>query len=43
VSLPALDPLRDIVRDAGGSAEEAAADGTAVLRLGLPRSTEAPE
>src|SRR5918997_4715434 len=36
VALPALDPLRGIVRDAGGSAEEETADGTAVLPLGFP-------
>ena len=42
-ALPATGPLRDIVRDAGGSVEETIADGTAVLRLGLPRSAEAPE
>ena len=43
VMLPATGPLRDIVRDAGGRVEEEAADGTALLRLGLPRSTAAPE
>ena len=43
VTLPATGPLRDIVRDAGGRVEEEAADGTALLRLGLPRSTAPPE
>ena len=43
VELSTVAPLRDIVRDAGGRVEEEAADGTALLRLGLPRSTAAPE
>jgi signal transduction histidine kinase len=43
VRLPALEPLRGIARDAGGRVEEETADGTALLRLGLPRSTAAPE
>ena len=44
VSLPALGPLEEIVRGAGGLAEEGAEDGTALLRLALPRSVaEAPE
>ena len=38
VALPATGPLRDIVRDAGGSVEEGVEDGIAALRLGLPRS-----
>ncbi len=42
VNLPATGPLRDIVREAGGRVEEGAADGAALLRLGLPRSTAAP-
>jgi hypothetical protein len=32
-----------MARDAGGRVEEEAADGTALLRLGLPRSAAAPE
>ena len=43
VRLSALEALRGIVRDAGGRVEEETADGTALLRLGLPRSTAAPE
>ncbi len=42
VALPATGPLRDIVRDAGGRVDEETADGAALLRLGLPRSAEAP-
>lgn len=41
VELPASGPLRDVVRDAGGRVEEEVADGAAVLRLALPRSTAA--
>lgn len=44
VALPALGPLRDVVRGAGGSAEEGAEGGSALLRLALPRSVaDAPE
>lgn len=44
IELRAAGPLRDIVRDAGGRAEEGAADdGASVLRLALPRSAAAPE
>ncbi len=43
IALPAAATLRDMARDAGGRVEEEAADGTALLRLGLPRSAAAPE
>ena len=44
VELSTVAPLRGIVRDAGGLVEEEVADdGTALLRLGLPRSTAPPE
>lgn len=42
IALPATGPLRDIVRDAGGRVEEETAEGSSVLRLGLPRSSAAP-
>ena len=43
VALPAAGPLRAIVQDAGGRAEEETADGFAFLRLALPRSTAASQ
>ena len=43
IALPAAATLRDMARDAGGRVEEEAADGTALLRLSLPRSAAAPE
>jgi signal transduction histidine kinase len=41
VALPAIGPLRGIVRAAGGQMEEEAAEGVAALRLGLPRAPAA--
>ena len=43
IALPAAATLRAMVRDAGGRVEEEAADGTALLRLGLPRSPAVPK